>query len=75
MPARRHLAPVLQRRRKDHGFLITHGSLMRVIRNRLRHAAWQRTVTRVREKDLVARDGKFALTEFFVRENLRKRHG
>ena len=75
MPARRHLAPVVQRRWKNRSFLVTHAGLLRVIRHRLRYATWQRTITRVRKENLVARDGEFALAEFFVRENFGKRHG
>jgi hypothetical protein len=55
-------------------FLIAERALLGAFGNHLRDALRQRTNARVREKNFVAHDGKFALAQFFVRQNLGQGH-
>ena len=59
----------------DEGFLIAERAFIGAVVHRLRDAARQRADAGVREKNFVARDGKFVLAQFLVGENFSQSHG
>jgi len=71
---RRQPAPVVQRLWINQLFLIATGGRVRVVCHRLRHAMRQRTIPRVREKDPAPGDGKLALPQLFLGQNLGDSH-
>ena len=71
---RREFAPVVQSPGKNQRFLIVGRAALRAIGNGLCHAARQRADAGVRQKNFVARDGKFMPAQFFVGEQFSQRH-
>jgi hypothetical protein len=54
--------------------LVAERALLRAFYNRVGHAARQRADAGVREKDFVARDGKFFPAQFLIGENFGQSH-
>ena len=67
---RGQLAALVQDRRIDELLLVAGGGFASIVGDRLRHASRQRTIARVRQEDLIPRDGKLMLAQLFVAKDL-----